>query len=79
MYTIGAEPAFDEHTIMVFPTRDASRVRALHAWVNGIPLNVQRYAYPRNRALSTYWADLVGTGARGGENTLVVYVEFVSE
>jgi hypothetical protein len=79
MYTIGAEPAFDEHTILVLPMRDPSRVRALRAWVNGVPLDVRRYAYPRNRALSTYWADLVGTGAHGGDNTLVVHLEFAPE
>ena len=44
--------------------------------MNGVPLNVQRYAYPRNRSLSTWWATLVGTGAHGGENRLVVHVEF---
>ncbi len=79
MYTIGAEPIFDEHTILVLPMRDPSRVRELHAWVNGVPLDVRRYAYPRNRALSTYWADLVGTGAHGGDNTLVVHMEFAPE
>jgi hypothetical protein len=79
MYTIGAEPAFDEHTVLVLPMRDASRVRELRAWVNGVPLEVRRYAYPRNRALSTYWADLVGTAAHGGDNVLVVYAAFEPE
>lgn len=79
MYTIGAEPAFDEHTVLVFPLRDPSRVRELRAWVNGAPLEVRRYAYPRNRGLSTYWADLVGSGARGGDNVLVVQVTFQPE
>ena len=74
MYTIGAEPAFDEHTILVFPMVDPSRVQELRAWVNGAPLEVRRYAYPRNRALGTYWADLVGSSAHGGDNTLVVHV-----
>lgn len=76
MYTIGAEPAFDEHTVLVLPMVDAARVTELKAWVNGAPLNVQRYAYPRNRGLSTWWATLVGTGAHGGDNRLVVHVEF---
>jgi hypothetical protein len=79
MYTIGAEPAFDEHTILVFPMQDPSRVQELRAWVNGAPLEVRRYAYPRNRALSTYWADLVGSGAHGGDNSLVVHVAFRQE
>jgi hypothetical protein len=77
MYTIGAEPAFDEHTVLVFPLLDPTRVKDLRAWVNGQPLDVRRYAYPRNRGLSTWWADLVGTGARGGDNVLVVYVDFL--
>ena len=76
MYTIGAEPAFDEHTVLVFPMLDPARVKDLRAWVNGEPLDVRRYAYPRNRGLSTWWADLVGTAARGGDNTLVVHVDF---
>ena len=79
MYTIGAEPAFYEHTLLVLPMRDPARVKSMEAWVNGVPLNVQRYAFPRNRALSTYWADLVGSGAHGGDNRLVVYVEFLAE
>ncbi|MCC6486467.1 MAG: hypothetical protein IT364_03130 [Candidatus Hydrogenedentes bacterium] len=79
MYTIGAEPAFDEHTILVFPMVDPSRVQELQAWVNGAPLEVRRYAYPRNRALGTYWADLVGSSAHGGDNTLVVHVAFRPE
>ena len=79
MYTIGAEPAFDEHAIMVLPMLDPSRVKELRAWVNGVPLEVSRYAFPRNRGLFTYWADLVGSGAHGGENVLVVYVEFAEE
>ena len=77
MYTIGAESAFDEHTVLVFPMLDPTRVKDLRAWVNGEPLDVRRYAYPRNRSLFTWWADLVGTGARGGDNVLVVYVDFL--
>ena len=42
--------------------------------MNGAPLEVRRYAYPRNRGLGTYWADLVGSGAHGGRNVLVVHV-----
>ena len=79
MYTIGAEPAFDEHTVLVFPMLDPTQVKDLRAWVNGEPLDVRRYAYPRNRALYTWWADLVGTAARGGDNTLVVHVDFVKQ
>jgi hypothetical protein len=56
---------------------DPARVKDLRAWVNGAPLDVRRYAYPRNRGLSTWWADLVGTGARGGDNVLVVYIAFL--
>ncbi len=77
MYTIGAEPAFDEHTIVVFPMLDPSQVKELRAWINGVPLEVRRYLYPRNRGLFTFWADLVGSSAHGGENTLVLSVVFM--
>lgn len=75
MYTIGAEPFFDEHTLLVLPMIDRSRVTVLRAWMNGVPLDVQLYRYPRNRALGCYWADLVGSAAHGGRNRLVIYVE----
>jgi hypothetical protein len=78
MYTIGSEPAFDEHTLLVLPFLH-SRLKDLKAWINGQPLEVQRYRYPRNRALSTFYADLVGTAARGGENTLVIYFDASSQ
>ncbi len=75
MYMIGAEPFFDEHTWLVLPFIRQSKIRNLRAWINGQPLDVQTYRYPRNRALATFYADLVGTGARGGDNTLVVHFE----
>jgi len=76
MYTIGAEPQFYEHPLVVFPMRDPAKVTELRAWMNGAPLNVERYRYPRNRDLSTWWADLVGSAASGGTNTLVVFATF---
>jgi hypothetical protein len=75
MYTIGAEPSLDEHTLLVLPFVRQSRVRAVSAWINGAPLEVRKYQYPRNRALSCFYADLVGTAAVGGENRLVVHYE----
>ena len=76
IYTIGAEPAFDEHTVMVFPMLDAAKVKQFKAWLNGVPLEVRQYAYPRNRALASWWADLVGSSVKSGDNTLVVFLEF---
>lgn len=76
MYTIGAEPFFDEHTILVLPLLRENQAKQVRAWINGQPLNVQRYRYPRNRAFGCYYADLVGSGAVGGDNTLVVHLQY---
>ena len=75
MYTMGAEPAFDEHTVLVLPTIRQGQIASLQAWVNGSPLEVRLYRYPRNRGLGCYWADLVGTAAAGGDNRLVVHLQ----
>lgn len=75
MYTIGAEPFFDEHTILVLPFMRKSNITAIQAWINGVPLDVRSYAYPRNRALSCYYADLIGTSAAGGDNRLIIYIQ----
>jgi hypothetical protein len=76
MYMLGAEPGFDEHTILVLPFLRPEAVDKIEGWINGAPLNIQCYRYPRNRALFCYWADLVGSDARSGENTLVLHLEF---
>jgi hypothetical protein len=76
MYTIGAEPFFDDHTILVLPLIRERQARQVQAWINGQPLNVQRYRYPRNRAFGCYYADLVGSSAVGGQNTLVVHLQY---
>ncbi len=75
MYWSGSEPFFDKHTFLVFPFVSKERVRDIKAWINGSPLDVRDYRYPRNRALGCYYADLVGTAAKGGQNNLVVYFE----
>ncbi len=75
LYTLGCEPSFDEHTFLVLPFVRQSRVRAVSAWINGVPLEVRKYQYPRNRSLSCFYADLVGTAAVGGENRLVIHFE----
>lgn len=74
LYSLGFEPAFDEHTIVVFPLLRSREVKALAAWINGKKVNVQRYSYPINRKLACYYVDLVGTEAHGGENKLVVHL-----
>lgn len=76
LYSSGFEPAFDEHTIVVFPLLRQKDVKKITAWINGEELNVQRYSYPVNRKLGCYYADLVGSGAHGGENKLVVHLAF---
>lgn len=73
MYTIGCEPFFDEHALVVLPFVRQAHIGQVKAWINGSPLEVRKYRYPRNPALSCYYADLVGSGAQGGENKLVVW------
>jgi hypothetical protein len=76
MYMIGSEPPVDEHTLLVLPLLRQTRCKAIQAWVNGAPLEVRAYRYPRNRALGCYYADLVGTGTHGGENVVVIWVKY---
>jgi hypothetical protein len=76
LYQIGAEPAFYDHTLAVFPLLRPRSAKEVRAWVNGGDLPVRLYAYPRNRKLGCYYTDLVGTAAHGGENRLVVHVQF---
>lgn len=76
LHTLGAEPFFDEHTILVLPLLRRSKLREIKAWINGQPLAVSIYHYPRNRKLATYYADLVGSGARGGDNRLVIHLQY---
>ena len=76
MYTLGSEPAFDEHTILVLPLVRQAECKSIQAWINGMPLEVRPYRYPRNRGLACYHADLVGTGARGGDNLLVLHLQY---
>jgi hypothetical protein len=75
MYSIGSEPFFDEHTLLVLPFVRQSRVRVVSAWINGVPLDVRKYKYPRNPAMSCFYADLIGSAAVGGENRLVIFFE----
>lgn len=76
MYAFGAEPSFDEHTFLVLPLLRRGQVKEIRAWLNGKPLNIQAYNYPRNRNLGTFYADLVGTAAHGGRNKLVLHLEY---
>lgn len=75
--SIGAEPAFDEHPRLVLPLLRHKEVKEIKAWINGKPLPVERYAYPRNRDLACYYADLMAGGAKGNQdNTLVIHMGF---
>lgn len=75
MYGLGMEPGFNEHTILALPFIRRGNITRIAAWINGRPLEIRDYRYPRNRRFGCYWADLVGSGARHGENTLVIYFE----
>jgi hypothetical protein len=57
----------------VFPLLPQPGEATIAAWVNGAALEVRRYSYPRNRALGCWYADLVGTAARHGDNVLTVH------
>ena len=71
----GAEGRFDEHALIVFPFVDQGRVRQIQAWINGQPIDVQIYRYPRNRKLMCHWSDIVGTPIHPGVNDLVVQLD----
>jgi hypothetical protein len=75
MYTIGSEPPPDEHTYLVLPFVRQSRVQNVAAWINGAPLDVRKYRYPRQPSLACFYVDLVGSAAVGGNNRLVVHFE----
>ncbi len=76
MYGIVSQPHRDEHTLLVLPFANPEKVKSIRAWINGAPLEVEQYRYPRNPGLLCHWADLVGSAARGGDNTLVLHIEF---
>ena len=57
--SIGAEPAFDDHPRLVLPLLRYKQVKGIKAWINGVPLPLERYAYPRNRNLACHYADLL--------------------
>ena len=75
MYMLGAEPFFDEHTFLVLPFVRQSRVRVVAAWINGVPLDVRKYQYPRNRGLVLFLRRSSRQRRHGGENRLVIYFE----
>lgn len=75
MYGYGCEPTFNEHTILVLPLFRNEQVKNIKAWINSCPLEVRQYRYPRNRALLCHWADMIGSAAQHGQNTLIIYME----
>jgi hypothetical protein len=79
MYTLGSEPFFDEHTMLILPFVRRAHVKKISVWVNGASAEVQSFRYPRNRELGCYYVDLVGTGAKGAsagaENTLICHFQ----
>lgn len=73
-YHFGMEPAFKDHTILVLPFAKNDSVGNVHVWINGAPVDVNVYHYPRNPALLCRWVDLIGV-TQSGENKLVVFYE----
>jgi hypothetical protein len=73
MYGYGCEPQPSEHIYMVLPFINAAKVKTIKAWINGNPADVQEYKYPRNRSMSSYYIDLVGSAASHGNNKVVIY------
>jgi hypothetical protein len=71
----GTEGRPDEHTLIVLPFVDPTRVKQIAAWINGQPVDVQTYRYPRNRAVMCRWIDIVGTAIHPGANDLVLHIE----
>ena len=71
----GAEGKLDDHTLIVLPFVDQNRVKRIAAWINGQPVDVQTYRYPRNRAMMCRWIDIVGTAIHPGVNDLVLQLE----
>lgn len=73
MYGYGCEPQASEHIYIVLPFINTAKVKTIKAWINGQPADVQKYLYPRNRSFGSYYIDLIGTAAIGGNNRLVIY------
>jgi hypothetical protein len=71
----GCESRPGEHTLLVFPLLPHVGEVQLRAWINGAPLPIQLYSYPRNRALGCRYADLLGTAATHGDNTIILHAD----
>lgn len=71
----GCEGRLDEHTLIVLPFVDPNRVKQVTAWINGQPVDVQVYRYPRNRGVMCRWIDVIGTAAHPGTNDLVLQLD----
>ena len=73
----GTEPALDEHPHLVLPLLRQEQVKEIRAWINQVPLMVERYHYPRNPKLACHYADLLNGGARGEQdNALVLHLQY---
>jgi hypothetical protein len=72
----GCEAGLNDHTLIVLPFVDQNRVKKVSAWINGYPVEVQTYKYPRNRALMCRWLDIIGTAIHPGTNDFVMHVDF---
>jgi len=73
-YGYGMDPFFDDHAFLVVPVIDISKIMTIRAWINGSPIEIRAYRYPRNKGLNCLYSDLHDSGVRGGsKNTLVIY------
>jgi hypothetical protein len=71
----GCEGKFEDHALIVFPFVDQNRVKRISAWINGQPVDVQTYRYPRDRKMICRWIDIIGTAIHPGTNDLVLQLE----
>jgi hypothetical protein len=71
----GGEGKLDDHTLIVLPFVDQNRVKQIGVWINGQPVDVQTYRYPRNRNMTCRWIDIVGTAIHPGVNDLVLQLD----
>lgn len=73
----GTEPRPENHPQLIVPMIRREQLKKIRAWINGIPLAIRQYSYPRNRKLGCFHADLMGSGAQGQyNNRLVIFLEY---
>jgi hypothetical protein len=73
----GTEPRPEYHPQLILPMIRRNQLKRIKAWINGAPLSVKTYLYPRNPKLGCFHSDLIRSGARGRQvNKLVLFFEY---